>query len=187
MRIFKKIIIIIFYLLLSTYYEDIDNVVLFSPTSHVVGSSYLKNVAPWTYKGEEINYLNGKIGRFSILQMGFNQILNKPYNQLILSKNQFKKSINIEDARIKVENSNAKILIFYGEKDKSWDAGSSSKYIKQHAKKEILIHEYKNAGHAFGGEFFVEQILNGRDPESNLEADLDSKRILLETLELWHK
>ena len=77
--------------------------------------------------------------------------------------------------------------ITYGGKDKSWDARSSSKYIKQNVKKEILIHEYKNAGHSFNAGFFVMNILNGGNAEHNVRADLDSEKILLERLESWHK
>lgn len=60
-----------------------------------------------------------------------------------------------------MENSNAKILIFYGEDDMVLDAKLSSSVIKEHAKNEVIIYGYENVGHGVGGSY-IEKI-NGRD------------------------
>ncbi len=174
-------------LLMSTYYDSIDNLVLIAPSGYVNGSTFLNKSSAWRYGGKDIDYLNGKINAISRLNVAINRILNKPYEQLILMNSKVKNSTNLEEARIKVENSNVKILIFYGGDDRFIDAKSASKTIEKYAQNDIIIKGYENAGHAFSGGFIVEGILNGGDPVSNIEADLDSKRVLLETLELWHK
>lgn len=178
-------------LLMSTYYDTIDNVVLFAPSSYVSPATHLNKESQWTYNGQELDYLNGT----AIMPMFYsltNLLLNKPHDQLLLMNAKFKDSTNLEEARIKVENSNAKILIFYGGDDRMIDAKSASKIIKEYAKNEIIIHGYENAGHGFSAGYVMEMVpflnlLNGGDLDSNIEADLDSKKILLETLEQWHK
>lgn len=174
-------------LLMSTYYDTIDNLVLIAPSSYVSGDTFLNKESSWTYNGKDVDYLNGKPGIIPMFRVVTNLLLNKPHDQLILMNAKLKNSTNLEKARIKVENSNAKILMFYGGDDRALDAKSYSNIIKEYVNNEIIIHGYENAGHAFGGEFLVMDILNGGDPDSNIEADLDSKRILLETLELWHR
>lgn len=178
-------------LLMSTYYDTIDNVVLFAPSSHVLGATNLNEVSEWTYNGEELEYLNGTTV-VAMLKGLINLVLNKPYDQLTLMNTKFKKSTNLEDARIKVEKSSAKILIFYGEDDRMTDAKSASRIIEGYAKNQVIIHGYENVGHAFGTPRIINidtyiNLLNGGDLDSNIEADLDSKRVLLETLERWHK
>ncbi|MDR7855084.1 type II CAAX prenyl endopeptidase Rce1 family protein [Tissierella sp.] len=179
-------------LLLSTYYDTIDNVVLIAPTSHVNIARYFGETSSWTYNGKDVDYLNGNIGIISIVDRVVDLLLNKPYDNFILLRNRvIRKSTNLEEARIKVENSNAKILMFYGEDDRVWDARSSSNIIKEYAKNEIIIHGYENSGHDFSGGILMKEdgyyMVNGGNLDSNIEADLDSKRILLEILELWHK
>lgn len=178
-------------LLLSTYYDSVDNLVLFAPSSYVSKANPLIEVSPWTYEGKELEYLNGKVGVIRFFQRMVGVLLNKPDEQYIYKNVIAKNSTNLEESRIKVENSNAKILIFYGEDDKLGDAKSYSNIIKEYAKNEIIIHGYENVGHVFGGSTIVKYGYNyrllGGDIDSNIKADLDSKRILLETLELWHK
>lgn len=181
-------------LLLSTYYDSIDNVVLVAPTAYTWGhyDFFKDKVSFWTYNGKEVEYLNGKLGFFSIAQTITDLVLNKPQDQLRFVNSEFKNSSNLEESRIKVEKSYAKILIFYGGDDRMLDAKSSSNVIEQYAKNEIIVKGYENAGHAFGSERIIQDEigglrLNGGDLDSNIEADLDSKRLLLETLERWHK
>lgn len=178
-------------LLLSTYYDTIDNLVLFAPSSYITGSSLYAEVSPWTYEGKELDYLNGNVGVVQLFDRIISVLTNKPLDQLKAMNVQLKNSTNIEEARIKVENSNAKILIFYGEDDRAFDSKLHSDVIKEYTKNEIIIHGYANTGHSFGGPTISIRTnssgLNGGDLDSNIEADLDSKRILLETLELWHK
>lgn len=181
-------------LLLSTYYDSINNIVLIAPTAHVWGHDGLfeETTSFWSYGGKEIEYLNGKRGVVSTVRTLTDLVLNKPQEQLIFNNAQMKKTTNLEEARIKVENTDARILIFYGGDDRMLDAKCASEVIREHAKNEIVIHGYENAGHAFGSESIIDAgsggiRLNGGDLDSNIEAELDSKRILLETLELWHK
>lgn len=178
-------------LLLSTYYDSIDNVVLFAPSAYVSAGTNLDENSSWTYNGKDVDFLKGNLGVIPMIRTGIDLLLNKPHDQLILMNSKLNSSENLEEARIKVENSNAKILIFYGGDDRALDAKSYSEIIEKHAKKETIVHGYENAGHVFGGNHVIKvapliNMLNGGDIDSNIEADLDSKRILLETLELWH-
>lgn len=179
-------------LLLSTYYDTIDNVVLFAPSSYITGSSFYAEVSPWTYEGKELEYLNGNIGVVQLFNRIISVLTNNPVDQLKAMNAQLKNSTNLEESRIKVENSNTKILIFYGEDDRAIDAKRYSNIIKEYAKSEVIIHGYANTGHSFGAPTIsmnnnISSGLNGGDIDSNIEAYIDSKRILLETLELWHK
>lgn len=178
-------------LLLSTYYDTIDNVVLFAPVSYVSPSTYNSNKSSWTYDGKDIPYLNGKVGNIENFYRIINIFLDKPLKHIRLQNSVVKSSTNQDNARIKVENSNAKILIFYGEDDMVSDVKLSSRVIKEHAKNEIIIQGYENVGHGVGGSY-IENVIDrnivfGGDIDSNIEAELDSKKKLLETLNLWHE
>ena len=178
-------------LAMSTYYESIDNLVLIAPSSYVDPGNYIDKSSAWTYKGKDLEYYNGEPGIISKIHSTLYFILTNTYDQLITYNSSFRNSTNLEEARIKIENSNANILIFYGGDDRLLNAKSNSKIIKKYAKNKTIIHGYENAGHSFAGGFIIElnnlPYLNGGKLDSNIEADLDHKRILLETLESWHK
>lgn len=180
-------------LLVSTYYDSVDNLILLAPSAYITPSDKLGYNSSWTYKGEEIEYLNRKTIKPLIISV-VNLILNKPQDQLLYMNQLINKSTNLEAARIKVEKSNSKMLLFYGGDDRMLYAKSSSYIIKEHAKTDVTIQGYENAGHSFGSSSVINDeenpfitILNGGDIDSNIEADLDSKKIILKTLEKWHK
>ena len=180
-------------LLISTYYDSVDNLILIAPSAYISPAKKLGTNSSWTYYEEEKEHLNGNTMKPVIISI-VNIILNKPQDQLVYMNALFTKSTNLEEARIKAEESNARMLLFYGGDDRMFDAKSASYIIKEHAKNEVTIHGYENAGHSFGSpsvtthdENLFINILSGGDIDSNIEADLDSKRVILETLEQWHK
>ncbi len=180
-------------LLISTHYDSVNNLILLAPSAYINPSDKLGYYSSWTYKGEEKEYLNGKTIKPLIMSI-VNIVLNKPQDQLVYMNELMNKSTNLEESRIKAENSNADMLLIYGGDDRMIYAKSSSYIIKEHTKKEVTIHGYENAGHSFGSPSVITHdenvfinILNGGDIDSNIEADLDSKKVILETLEKWHK
>lgn len=180
-------------LLISTYYDSVDNLILIAPSAYINPSVKLGTNSSWTYYGEELEHLNGRTIKPVIMTI-VNIILNKPQDQLVYMNAVANKSTNLEEARIKAEKSNARMLIFYGGNDRMLAAKSASYTIKEHANKEVTIHGYENAGHSFGSPSVITHddnifmnILSGGDIDSNIEADLDSKKVILETLEKWHK
>lgn len=86
--------------------------------------------------------MNGNTGVIPTSRALINLLLNKPREQIIIHNAVIKSSTNLGEARIKVENSNAKILMFYGEDDGLGDAKSYSNIIKEYAKNEIVIYGY---------------------------------------------
>ena len=180
-------------LLISTYYDSVDNLILLAPSAYITPSDKLGSNSSWTFEGKEIEYLNGKTIKPLIMSM-VNVVLNKPQDQLVYMEELMNKSTNREAARIKSENSDAEMLLFYGGDDRMLHAKSSSYLIKEKAKNQVTIHGYEKAGHAFGSPSIINDeenpfitILNGGDVDSNIEADLDSKKIIIETLEKWHR
>ena len=173
-------------LLMSTYYDSINNVVLFAPSSYVFGGIDYGNPA-WIYEGKPLEYLNGEVKGIPFFQLTLCYGLNKPYKNIIGSDAIIKNSSNLEESRIKVEDSNARILIFYGTNDEVWNSKDMSKVIEEYAKKEVMVYEYKDAGHSFGSPMIImNNMFNGGNLDANIEADLNSKKIVLETLKIWH-
>ena len=180
-------------LLISTYYDSVDNLILIAPSAYISPGHKLGMNSSWTYNEEEIEYLNGKAIKL-LIKSTIDIILNKAQDQLVYMNSLINRSTNLEEARIKAENSSADMLIIYGGDDRMIPAKSSSYIIKEHAKTEVIIQGYENAGHAFGSPSVITHdenvfinILNGGDIDSNIEADLDSKKVIIETLEKWHK
>ena len=156
----------------------------------VKSSTYGSIKSSWTYNGKDISFLNGEPGFIAKASRIIDVFLGKPAKYIKINKSQIRNSTNLEEARIKVENSNSKILIFYGDDDAISDVKQSSKVIKEHTKNEIIIHGYENVGHGVGGPNIDKMndiiIHLGGNIDSNIEAELDSKRIMLEVLGLWH-
>ena len=172
-------------LLLTNYYDEIDNVVLFAPSSYVFqGGDMPANTSSWTYNGEELPYINLMPNFFGVVKLMSPMIINYPIEYRDFQHDMILKADNADDALIDVSNFNGKILAFAGEDDRTWPSDIMGEKIKALAPKQTELHIYPNAGHIF---LPVEYIANGGTLESNSHAKTDSDTKLLEFLTNYHK
>ncbi|MBG9979734.1 alpha/beta fold hydrolase [Facklamia lactis] len=180
---------------LTTRYPEIDNVVLYAPTAwNYMGLSFedYSNVrSSWTWQGEPLPYINSNTaGGMTGVNLMLDFILKRPVQYRPGYEAAAEKADNKEEARIKVEESQANLLIFAGAKDMMWQSEVSAQAIADKRPDKTEVHVFDQAGHLFLGDWYQymgEIILAmGGDPKHNEEAGMESNQILLEKLAEWH-
>ena len=172
-------------LLLTNYYDEINNVVLFAPSSYVFqGGDMPANTSSWTYNGEELPYINLMPNFWGVVKLMSPMIINYPIEYRDFQHDMILKANNADDALIDVSDFKGKILAFAGEDDRTWHSDIMGQIIKDLAPEQTELHIYPNAGHIF---LPVEYMANGGTIESNMHAKTDSDTKLLEFLTNYHK
>lgn len=173
-------------LLLGNYYSNIDNIILYSPTSYNFQglSDNMRYSKPsFVYNGKELNYLKFNEGSFgSYIKFLVNMLLNKPIEYKIFYDDIVDNSRNIDDYLIPFENNKSKILIFTGDDDKVWNSSEMAKIIKENIKDNCFVNIYEGVGHIFLAPRIFKGLLNGGNLEANKKAFIDSNEKLLEFL-----
>lgn len=182
-------------------YSEIDNVILISPGEYSYpGLIYSSNEtettseiqSSWTYKGEEVPFISFESGDIKTgLRMFYDMITYSPLSFRGAYESSANKADNQEEARIKVENTDANILLIAGTDDLMWqsEVAAENIYNKRPEKTEKLI--YQGAGHIFSIDRYVHAdgmvLAMGGNKEINAEAQRDSNLKILSKLEEWHK
>jgi pimeloyl-ACP methyl ester carboxylesterase len=137
---------------LASRYPVITKVVASNPLAWIIQGLSFKKASLLTQGGRSLPFIRFSLGAFfSSLLHSF--IKNKPFGFAYAYKKSLAMAGNKEEARIKVENSNADILLFGGQKDGWWDTHESCLKIMEvlgghdyrHAYEYVT---YENGGHA---------------------------------------
>ncbi|MBN3346497.1 acyl-CoA thioesterase [Clostridium botulinum] len=130
-------------LLLASRYKQIKKVVAVEPHAYCFqalnGMMVGNNVSSWSYKGESIPYIEVDNNIFfedqkKAIEKGI------PFGFASTYKKSIEKAVNKEEARIKVENSEADILMITGKEDNIWNSYDGCLEILDNLKKS----NYKN-------------------------------------------
>jgi len=146
-------------LLLASRYPVITKVVAVNPIAWCFQGLTIKRVSLWTYGGKPLPFI--KFAWLSSLANMMSCIMkNKPWGFAYHYRKSLEAANNREEARIKVENSNADILLFGGQKDGWWDTHDACLKIME----ELARHNYQqsyeyvtyeNGGHACYAPFVI--------------------------------
>lgn len=142
-------------LLLASYYPQIKKVAAVEPHIYCFqaldGLQSGKNVSSWSYQGKSIPFI--KVDN-NIFYEDYKKVVSegKPFGFASTYKKSIERAGNKEEARIKIENSEADILLICGESDNIWnsyDAGTEIlQVLKGHNyKHSVQFLSYKNMGH----------------------------------------
>lgn len=181
---------------LAVLYPEIDNVILLAPTAwNYMGLSqdYKAGMrSSWTLDGQELPFIDVTKGEPKAgINLMLDYALNSPIDYRPAYESAANNDPNAETARIKVEDTEANILIFAGAKDKMWQSEVSAQVIEKHRPKNTEIHIFDDAGHIFFLDAYIYMsgmILEmGGDLEANTKAGLESNAILVERMAEWHK
>ncbi|MHC1682641.1 MAG: acyl-CoA thioesterase/bile acid-CoA:amino acid N-acyltransferase family protein [Clostridiaceae bacterium] len=140
-------------LLLASRYSFIKKVAAVSPHAYCFQGLNYKNVSSWSFKGKSLPFIPLKNGTlFKNMLSCF--IRNEPFGYTYTYKTCVDNATNKEEARIKVENSNADILLISGKNDNIWNSYDGCVEIintlTKCAHKKIYSHlAYEGAGHPF--------------------------------------
>jgi dienelactone hydrolase len=146
-------------LLLASRYPIITKVVAVNPMAWCFQGLTLKRVSLWTHGGKSLPFI-----KFAWLSTVANImscfIKNKPFGFAYMYRKSLENANNKEEARIKIENSNADILLFGGQKDGWWDTHDACLKIMEELAKHNYQHAYEyvtyeNGGHACYAPFVI--------------------------------
>ena len=180
---------------LAVRYPEIDNVILGAPAEFsYMGLSYenygdLKS--SWTWKGEPVPFIDMSKGDG---REAFNLFKAMLLNESIAYRPGYESAANNdpnrEEARIKVEDTEANILLIAGSEDKMWQADVAAQHIYEMRPENTELHIFEGAGHIFrdDGRAYSNGISleMGGTKEANEKAGQESNQIYKETLEKWH-
>lgn len=181
---------------LATRYPQIDNLILRSPSAYSFSGlpkdNYNEVYSSWTWNGKEVPYINiQKSGMLAGSSLFKAFALNEPVSFRASYEAAVKNDTNLEDSRIKVENTKANILIIAGDDDAMWQSDTFAKEIQGKRPENTEVHIYKGVGHIFSRDKILYSksmiVKLGGDKDNNKRADSESKKIIDEKLETWHK
>lgn len=168
-------------LLMSTYFSEVDNAVAINPSAHHwqgIGTTF-PGAPSFTLNGRELPYLKMDEGSQTL-----NLVLARPvtYRDAYASALERAPEGSREEARIKVENSQARLFIAAGGQDKFWDSESAAKEIERFAGDRAEVHLYPDAGNVLTPSATFQGLNLGGSEEANREMSNDVMEKLLEWL-----
>lgn len=186
---------------LAVRYPEIDNIVLMAPGEYSYpGLIYFSSndeytdqmQSSWTYKGEEVPFISFEFGNIKVgLRMFYDMMTSGPLSFRGAYESSAEKATNKEEARIKVEDTDANILLIAGTDDLMWqsEVAAENIYNKRPENTEKII--YDGAGHVFFIDRYVSTdgivLAMGGNKDINYEAGIKSNKIIMERLPQWHR
>ena len=146
-------------LLLASRYPIITKVAAINPLAWCFQGLTLKKISLWTYGGKSLPFVKfAWLSSFANIMSCF--IKNKPFGFAYTYRKSLEAANNREEARIKLENSKADILLFGGQKDGWWDTHDACLKIVEELERHNYRHtyeyvSYENGGHACYAPFVI--------------------------------
>jgi pimeloyl-ACP methyl ester carboxylesterase len=146
-------------LLLASRYPTITKVVAVNPLAWCFQGLTPKRVSLWTYQGKSLPFI-----RFAWLPtlryMASCILRNRPLGFAYMYRKSLEVAHNKEEARIRLENANADILLFGGQRDGWWDSHDACLAITAELARHEYQHTYeyvayKDGGHACYAPFVI--------------------------------
>jgi len=146
-------------LLLASRYNHFAKIAAISPHAYCFQGIAFKNVSSWTYKGKSIPFI--RLKNIWLLTNMINCIIkNKTFGFTHTYKMGIEKANNRNEARIKVENSKAKILLVTTKQNNIWNSYDGCMEIMETLRKndykygyDLVV--YENAGEPFYVPFVI--------------------------------
>ena len=178
---------------LASKYSEIDNLILIAPSSYnFAGLDFKDYGSSWTYKGEQLPYIDIKKSSFSsfLKNIIVPTIIKSPISYKETYNSAIEQDSSSQEKLIPVKNVKANILMIAGEDDLMWDSFAMAQKIKDQNPKAKL-YSYKGAGHIFAGNGVLNlgkiRIATGGTTESNDKAESESRKTIDAFLKENHK
>jgi hypothetical protein len=147
-------------LILASKHDRFTKIAAFAPHAYCFqGISFTKKSSSWTYQKKQLPFIRMKYSTFFANIFGC-IIRNEPFGYTYIYKTALSNARNKEEARIKVENSNADLLLFSGKRNNIWNAYDGCVEIINTLDKAGYKHGYKHISYENAGEpFYAPYIL----------------------------
>lgn len=176
-------------LLLTNYYDEIDNAILYAPSSYVFqGLDFQNQASSWTYQGKELPYISFmESSPQSLFQMFSAMIFNYPISYREQYETAVQNSENASDAVIDISNFEGNIIMFSGDDDAMWHSSVMAQEIYNQNQTNIENVVYEDVGHIFKDVTYANGLAFGGVAKNNQNAGVDSDGKVLEFLKQHHK
>lgn len=178
---------------LASKYSEIDNLILIAPSSYnFAGLDFKDYGSSWTYKGEQLPYIDIKKSSFSSFLKNIiaPTIIKSPISYKETYESAIEQDSSSQEKLIPVKNVKANILMIAGEDDLMWDSFAMAKKIKDQ-NSNAKLYSYKGAGHIFAGNGVLNlgiiRIATGGTIEENDKARSESRKTIDAFLKENHK
>ncbi len=146
-------------LILASRHPEITRVALWAPHAYCFQGIAFKNESSWTYHGKDIPYIRIK-NRWVFGHMLDCLIKDKPFGYTPVYEKSLGHATNKDDARIKVENSNADFLFCTSKDCGMWNTYEGALEIMEALKKNNYLHAYDLIVYENAGEpYFVPYVI----------------------------
>lgn len=146
-------------MLLASRYPFITKVAAMAPHAYCFQGIAFKNVSSWTYQGNDLPYIRLK-NTWLISDMLGCMIRNQPFGFTSIYRKGLTMAKNQGDARIKIENSNADLLLFATTDNNMWNTLDGCTEIMDTLKKSNYPHKYDLVVYEDAGEpFYVPYVI----------------------------
>ncbi|QEJ94484.1 hypothetical protein FUT79_04205 [Treponema phagedenis] len=166
--------------LLTRYYPQIDNLILFAPASCVFqGLDYTSSKSSWTRKKEALPFITFTQEVIEKISYEENAIVLRPLYEAAVNEaaEELRKKAEIDLSQFK-----GKVLIFAGGDDCLWPGDFAAQAFKNQNPDNVDLHIFPKAGHAFGAPPIAGGVKLGGTQEENTKAAIESRRIMFEFL-----
>ena len=178
---------------LASKYPEISNLVLIAPSSYnFAGLDFNDYGSSWTYKGEELPYIDIKKGSFGsfLKNIVLSSIVNAPISYKDTYTSAVESDSNREEKMIPIKDVKANILMIAGVEDAMWDSLNMANIIKNLSPHAKLL-SYEGAGHIFGANGILNlenmRIKTGGNLKANQKAQVESEEAIENFLKDQHK
>ena len=178
---------------LASKYPEIDNLILMAPSSYnFAGLDFKDYGSSWTYKGEELPYIDIKKSSFNsfLKNIIVPSIIKSPISFKETYNSAIEKDSTSQEKLIPAKDVKANILLIVGEDDLMWDSLAMANKIKEQNPK-AKIYSYKGAGHIFASNGVLNlgkiRIATGGTAEINDKAESESRKTIDAFLKENHK
>ena len=178
---------------LACKYPEIDNLILIAPSSYnFAGLDFKDYGSSWTYKGEQLPYIDIKKSSFSsfLKNIIVPTIIKSPISYKETYESAIEQDSSSQEKLISVKNVKANILLIAGEDDLMWDSLAMANKIKEQ-NPNAKLYSYKGAGHIFAGNGVLNlgriRIATGGTIEGNDKAKSESRKTIDAFLKENHK
>ena len=174
-------------LLLTQYYDSIDNIVLYAPSAYVFqGLDMTKPSSSWSYHGEELPYLSFQDGSFKAVADMFGAMIFKYPLSFRESYQSISQSTTPDSPQwIYKTPMEGNILVFAGGDDAMWPSDLMGQALADANPQQVEFHLYEGAGHIFIDATYGGGFAFGGTSQANVDAGKDSTAILLQRLAEW--
>jgi dienelactone hydrolase len=137
-------------LLLASRYPFVTKVAALAPHAYCFQGITFRTRSSWTYEGADLPFI--RLSARVLIESGLRAFMrDRPFGYVTTYRKGVKAAMNAEAARIKVEESNADLLLFAGRRDGIWNSYDGCEVVMRELDERAYRHRYEFVGYEDAG------------------------------------